>query len=274
MILRRILWLTAAVPILSAPAQPACAETLIPVEQERFTSVALQTDCQGQTSDGEAAKGFEPFDSSVTTEQQCLGLSIFTTASAHQISSIGGSSMTAFASAQYAVQSPGSIVASAVSNFAVTFELPRTSVFSLNGLLLGDGPVPGVETLIELVGPGGTLVFSHTLNGPFPAGEATQQGVEENLTLETGVYTLHARALAADAIDIAAAFLSGTSALNLAVSVSVLGDLNGDEVVDIVDLLALLAGWGPCPPGPCPADLNDDGVVGIADFLALLANWS
>jgi subtilisin family serine protease len=54
------------------------------------------------------------------------------------------------------------------------------------------------------------------------------------------------------------------------------GDLDGDGVVGIVDLLALLAAWGPCPE-PCPpwcaADLDADCAVGIVDFLTLLAYW-
>ncbi|MHC4413642.1 MAG: hypothetical protein ACYS0G_00005, partial [Planctomycetota bacterium] len=48
-------------------------------------------------------------------------------------------------------------------------------------------------------------------------------------------------------------------------------DLNGDSVVDITDLLALLAAWGDNPGHP--ADIDHDGVVGIHDLLALLANW-
>ncbi|MHC5024354.1 MAG: hypothetical protein ACYTGG_10670 [Planctomycetota bacterium] len=53
------------------------------------------------------------------------------------------------------------------------------------------------------------------------------------------------------------------------------GDLDLDGAVNINDLLALLASWGPCPapPAACPADLDGDGVVGITDLLALLANW-
>jgi len=52
------------------------------------------------------------------------------------------------------------------------------------------------------------------------------------------------------------------------------GDLNQDGVVDGVDLLALMAQWGPCSnPCECPADLNCDGEVDGADLLILLSNW-
>ncbi|MHC5114481.1 MAG: outer membrane protein assembly factor BamB family protein [Planctomycetota bacterium] len=55
----------------------------------------------------------------------------------------------------------------------------------------------------------------------------------------------------------------------------VLGDLSGDGIVGIADLLMLLAGWGPCPdlPTTCPIDLDLDGVVGLRDLLILLASW-
>ena len=55
-----------------------------------------------------------------------------------------------------------------------------------------------------------------------------------------------------------------------------LGDLNSDGVVGAVDVVILLAFWGPCPPPPieCLGDLNADGVVSAADLLILLANWS
>jgi hypothetical protein len=53
---------------------------------------------------------------------------------------------------------------------------------------------------------------------------------------------------------------------------SVPGDVNGDGVVDVLDLLEVLAAWGPCPG--CPADINGDGVVNVLDLLEVLANWT
>jgi probable HAF family extracellular repeat protein len=54
------------------------------------------------------------------------------------------------------------------------------------------------------------------------------------------------------------------------------GDVDGDGTVGILDLLGLLAAWGPCA-GPCPpscaADFDGDCAVGITDLLTLLANW-
>jgi len=55
------------------------------------------------------------------------------------------------------------------------------------------------------------------------------------------------------------------------------GDLDGDGVVGILDLLALLASWGPCPdpcPPSCAADPDGDCSVGISDLLLLLGNWT
>ena len=50
------------------------------------------------------------------------------------------------------------------------------------------------------------------------------------------------------------------------------GDVDGDGLVGVEDLLLLLADWGNCP-GPCPTDLNNDGTVNVFDLLRLLADW-
>lgn len=52
-----------------------------------------------------------------------------------------------------------------------------------------------------------------------------------------------------------------------------LGDLNGDGLVDGADLGLLLANWGPTGGGPAAGDLNGDGVVDGADIGLLLAAW-
>lgn len=52
------------------------------------------------------------------------------------------------------------------------------------------------------------------------------------------------------------------------------GDLNGNEVVDVSDLLILFSNWGECSDFyNCPGDLNGDGFVDVSDLLLLFANW-
>jgi hypothetical protein len=80
-----------------------------------------------------------------------------------------------------------------------------------------------------------------------------------------------------------AANLARTVAGHLAdaAQASKLGDVTGDGIVNIADLLAVIAAWGACAPatGTCPADIprvpggTGDGVVNISDLLAVIANW-
>ena len=49
-------------------------------------------------------------------------------------------------------------------------------------------------------------------------------------------------------------------------------DTNSDTLVNVTDLLQLLAAWGTCPD-PCPPDINTDGSVNVTDLLTLLAAW-
>jgi hypothetical protein len=59
---------------------------------------------------------------------------------------------------------------------------------------------------------------------------------------------------------------------------AVLADITGDGFVNVSDLLTLLAAWGVCPAGDCPADIappdDGDGDVNVSDLLLLLANWT
>jgi len=73
-----------------------------------------------------------------------------------------------------------------------------------------------------------------------------------------------------------AAVIALTVLINQTPAPTIPGDLNGDGMIDLTDLLILLNNWGPCapPPADCPADLDESGEVDLADLLILLGNWS
>ena len=49
------------------------------------------------------------------------------------------------------------------------------------------------------------------------------------------------------------------------------GDINGDGVIRMADLIALVGCMGSSDPDCCIADLDLDGVVGLSDRLLLAA---
>jgi len=49
------------------------------------------------------------------------------------------------------------------------------------------------------------------------------------------------------------------------------GDVNGDGVINVSDILLIIGDWGPC--SGCPADVNQDGNVNVSDLLLAIANW-
>ncbi len=59
-------------------------------------------------------------------------------------------------------------------------------------------------------------------------------------------------------------------AVEITFEISIPGDINGDGIVDGIDLSIVLAEWG--TPGPA-ADLDGDGIVGGPDLTIVLANW-
>ena len=49
------------------------------------------------------------------------------------------------------------------------------------------------------------------------------------------------------------------------------GDVDGDGMVGVSDILLVVDGWGPC--GGCDADIDGDGSVGVSDILAVVDAW-
>jgi len=59
------------------------------------------------------------------------------------------------------------------------------------------------------------------------------------------------------------------------------GDVNNSGIVNVDDLLAVINGWGPCPPpapGNCTADIAPapagNGTVNVDDLLLVINNWT
>jgi hypothetical protein len=48
-------------------------------------------------------------------------------------------------------------------------------------------------------------------------------------------------------------------------------DINGDSMVDVVDLLEVIGNWGYCLN--CPADINRDDAIDVTDLLDLVGSW-
>jgi hypothetical protein len=66
------------------------------------------------------------------------------------------------------------------------------------------------------------------------------------------------------------------------IGVAILGDITGNGIVDVDDLLAVINAWGPCaaPPATCPADIaplgppQGNGVVDVDDLLTVINHWT
>jgi len=51
------------------------------------------------------------------------------------------------------------------------------------------------------------------------------------------------------------------------------GDLSGNSIVDVPDIIQLIADWGPCEDTCCPSDLNRNGSVEVNDIIEIISAW-
>jgi len=239
-------------------------------------SIVPQCDSQSFMNVTDAPQSFQSFLSSIDANQECDVASAL--AAATQESHVTATAMSAFGTALGSVSSDvmGVIHAIPRSQFDVTFEILQPREWTVAGSLMTAGdhgpPVVAAHSLVKLWQPGGDTIYEHVHTTQTPG----FFDIDETIMLEPGVYRFLADAFVLiDGGVPPSAFAAAVFSLDIDITPpAVVGDLNGDGVVDVSDLLILLAAWGPCSrSGDCPADLNGDGTVNVSDLLLLLANW-
>jgi hypothetical protein len=123
--------------------------------------------------------------------------------------------------------------------------------------------MPGDTTLVMIGQDFETMAIS---GGPWPGGlaEGVTHVVHE-VTVSDGTLSVGI----VGGVWGASGFANGFQLMRLTPA-----DLDRDGIVGVVDMLAMLAEWGPCPnKGECVADLDGDLAVGVLDFLMLLSDW-
>jgi len=254
------------------------AQTIIPLHQQRSVNTFLIVpQCADEDFDENMAKGFEPFNSHVSTEIDCD--SGFASGFASQDSQIGHSSLTAsgIGSSQAGGPGHGVVHAFGYSIFQATFELPSLSMFTLEGMMSAEAMPDandGVGVLARLWEGevGGNLIFEQSIEAPADGG-INKHPLEAAGILEHGVYVLDVQAGSFIDNDVPPD-RSGQASFEFTFDVTILGDLDESGTVNTVDLLLLFESWGPCTHcEACPADLNGNCAVGTHDLLLLLGNW-
>ncbi len=150
---------------------------------------------------------------------------------------------------------------------------------------VSDGATPASDLHITVglaINPDDPISVEFVVNGSdlgFGSGPGTFKG-----TLETDAFNgipLQGFLPPYSILDISIGAINGgidgtgyfvDSFINFDVAEDTPGDVDGDGIVGLTDLILVLSVWGPCVD--CPADLTGDGVVDFADLLEVLANWS
>ena len=161
------------------------------------------------------------------------------------------------------------------------FHLPVPSTITVSNIGFhdvdhhsGDGAVIGTNydgTDWANSHSGGSVNWSVVPTTPENNANALRWGTLYNFRFDANAPPAHAQAT----LDL---FATGSPASIMINTVGPrrVGDVNGDGLVNIIDLLAVIAAWGTCPPpspGSCDADINGDGQVNITDLLATIAHW-
>jgi hypothetical protein len=142
------------------------------------------------------------------------------------------------------------------------FENQHTADFDLHLWRIDDD-----DNLVSLVGDGGLPYFEE--------GNVVSQSLVDNVEhlyikgLQAGEYMLEVRR--DDKVDAVPDYDVAVSWF-LPETPVVPGDMNGDFIVDVLDLIAVISAWGPCED--CPEDIDGDGIVGVLELINVITGWS
>lgn len=166
----------------------------------------------------------------------------------------------------------------APNTFSVAVAIPVTVVASgsAGGQPFGADPTPAVIALTgTLIVNGSTATFTASSASTEPLGPLPPPPpiVDQALPLPT---VLPAGGTANLLLSGTFSEGNGTATLNLSIDAAgtanaVSGDLNGDQIVNAIDLATMLSAWG---TADSVADINHDGTVNGADLVFILGNWT
>lgn len=208
------------------------------VSQSRFVNAMRMSMAGSNCGQTVGAPEFEPFDQQVNCGE----------VTAEQHSTLSSNIITCQGSTVTDHQG-GLLANQAQSQLQVSFVISNTMHYTLSGQLSGN-----LLTEIRLTGPSGVVHQG--------AGILT---FDYCGTLAPGQYEIYSRAMSTQ---------GSTAQHNFTLRIVKPGDVNGDESVNIDDLLGVINAWGGCAnPQNCPQDITCDNAIDIDDLLAVINNW-
>jgi len=127
---------------------------------------------------------------------------------------------------------------------------------------------------IQLIGAGATISGCTITNNNSTAG-GTGGGI--NHGQPTAIFAMGTTSLCGNTPGNVVGLYTdnGGNTLSESCKPAVPGDITGDGIVNVADLLAVIGAWGACPklPTPCPGDVSGDGLVNVQDLLLVIGNW-
>ncbi len=171
---------------------------------------------------------------------------------------VGATRESLFLASNSAEQVLWAVRNSAGTEWEIYLSTPNT-LTTLQGTVTGFAGNPSsVQLIVQLINPiTGAVAHTHTTN--------LTSASTYSVSVTPGLWRLRIRADRSLVRAFDERRLLGTVTLNLNL---VLGDVNGDNVVDDADLLEILFAFGSTTTAP--ADVNADGVVDDADLLIVL----